>query len=508
MTPFHISAIPTPETARTKPGRRSRLSVRERRPPGALISLLVATALLGTVWALLTPAFQAPDENAHFAYVQSLGERGELPGAADRQFQSTEQLAASDAVNSDQTAQQLIVKPEWSRRRHDDWLSRSDVLSAEQREDGGGPNPATPNPPLYYLWEVLPYKLASGGDLFARLSAMRLAAIPFLLVTVTATWLLAGVVFGPRRGLQLAAASVPALAPMVTFVSMSVSPDTLLYALWSLALWLGARMIRGRGGALDVALLVAVAALAVVTKATSYALLPAILVALVISAWRTGGGTRRWLVTALVAGATFAVVAGPWYLAARLDERPAAGQLAGAAPAEDVNVREFGSYVWQYYLPRLPFQAPYGALYADPQAYETWFKQGWAAFGWLETRWPGYVYAVLALFCAAIGIAALLALIRRRRSIDLGLLAFFGAAFVCLMVGLHLNEYRLAEAGGTLTNQGRYLFPLVSLAGLGVAAALIDLPARLRAVGLGAIVGGLFVVQLFAIALVAARFYA
>ena len=476
------------------------------RPPAALLFLLATTLALGCVWALVVPPFQAPDENAHVAYVQSLTERGELPGDPARGFQSTEQSSGADAANADQTAQQLFVKPEWSTRRHDAWLQRR--FTAQKRSDGGGTNPASANPPLYYLSLMPSYELASGGDLFDRVSAMRLASVLFLLLTVTAAWLLAGVVFRGNRPLQLAAASIPAFLPMVTFVSASVTPDSLLYAVWGLALWLGARLITGRGGRGDVAAICAVAGLAVVTKATSYALLPAVAVAVVTSAVRAGGGTRRLVLTLVVAAAAFAVVAGPWYVTARLEDRPASGQLAGSAPASAVDYREFGSYVWQYYLPRLPFQARYGALGRYPQAYETWFKQAVGAFGWLETRWPGPVYAGLFVIAALILAAALVALVRRRRELDPMLLVFFITALVTLVAGLHWNEYRLAEGSGSLASQGRYLFPLLPLAGLVAAAALTTVPARLRAGALGTLVGGLSALQLFAIALVVSRFYA
>jgi 4-amino-4-deoxy-L-arabinose transferase-like glycosyltransferase len=485
---------------RTRTERRTRLL-----PPAPLGLLLAATLLLGCVWALVVPPFQAPDENAHVAYVQSLAEHGALPGDAGRQFQSTEQLAGAEAANADQTAQQLFVKPEWSTRRHDAWLARQ--FSHQERSDGGGVNPASSNPPLYYLSLVPSYQAASGGDLFDRVSAMRLTSVLFLLLTVTAAWLLAGEIFGRNRPLQLAAASVPALLPMVTFVSASVTPDSLLYALWGLALWLGARLINGSGDGRDVAAIVAVAALAVLTKATSYALLPAVLVAVLTYAVRAGGGTRRLALTLTVVAVTFAVVAGPWYVTARLEDRPASGQLAGSAPASAVDYREFASYVWQYYLPRLPFQTRYGALGKYPQAYETWFKQSIGAFGWLETRWPGRVYAALFVIAVLIGAAALVAVVRRRRDLDPMLLVFFATAVVVLIAGLHWNEYRLSEGSGVLASQGRYLFPLVSLAGLVVATALTTVPTRLRGGALGAVVGGLSALQLFAIALVVTRFY-
>ena len=56
--------------------------------------------------------------------------------------------------------------------------------------------------------------------------------------------------------------------------------------------------------------------------------------------------------------------------------------------------------------------------------------------------------------------------------------------------------------------QGRYWLPLIGLAGLGAAAALRVVPARLRAVVLAAGVSGLFALQLFSLGLVLERFYA
>jgi hypothetical protein len=169
--------------------------VSRRRPPAPLLLLLATTVLIGFAWALIVPPFQAPDEPAHVAYVQSLAERGALPGAAGRQSGSSEQLEAAEAANSDQTAAVLATKPTWSERAYERWRRRSADLPSSARSDGGGPNFASSNPPLYYLLSVIPYRVASGGDLFARVTAMRLGSVAFLLVTVAATWLLAGAVF-------------------------------------------------------------------------------------------------------------------------------------------------------------------------------------------------------------------------------------------------------------------------------------------------------------------------
>ena len=77
-----------------------------------------------------------------------------------------------------------------------------------------------------------------------------------------------------------------------------------------------------------------------------------------------------------------------------------------------------------------------------------------------------------------------------------------------LLIGLHLSEFSVLRDTQALINQGRYLFPLISLAGLTAAAALTAVPARARPVTLGVGVGALASLSLLSIGLTAARFYA
>ena len=130
--------------------------------------------VFGLAWALVTPAWQAPDENAHFAYTQDLAERLVLPGDVKRPIFSTEQSRAAAAVQSDQAAGTLAGRPTWTRSAYDQW--RATPAISKQRRDGGGPNPASSNPPLYYLTAALGYRAAEGGDIFVRLLAARLVA--------------------------------------------------------------------------------------------------------------------------------------------------------------------------------------------------------------------------------------------------------------------------------------------------------------------------------------------
>lgn len=479
--------------------------------PLSLAALLTATALIGTAWAFLDPPWQSPDESDHFGYTQVLGERLELPGDSDRSPFSTEQRLAGDRSNSDQTAAVLATKPEWSKQAYERWKKEEDALPADNRGDGGGPNPASTNPPLYYLYESLPYRAAIGGDIFARFYLMRLWSVALLLLTTTATWLLAGELFGRQRRLQLVAAAVAGLVPMVSFITASVNPDGLLFALWSLAFWLGARILRRGLSMSDVVALFAVVGLAVTTKATGYALLPAALLVLTVGAVRLrrrGGG--KVMVTC--AALAFALPAGGWLTTAAALDRPAVNQVAAsstrAAPSiTSFNPREFGSYLWQFYLPRLPSQEPIEGMPKLP-AYSIWTKQGWANFGWLEIKFPAPVYVVLALVSLFVLGAASAGLVKHRRQIDPALAAFFALAALTLLAGLHWTEFRTLVGGAGPFNQGRYLLPLISLFGALTAAAVTLAPERRRGLAIGTLLGGLFALQLFSLAIVGARFYA
>jgi 4-amino-4-deoxy-L-arabinose transferase-like glycosyltransferase len=466
---------------------------------------MVATTLLGLAWAVLVPAFNAPDENAHFAYLQAIAERFDLPGDPARPIFSEEHFRGSDAVNSDQVAAQPGVKPEWSPIIEQRWLDEQGAL---KRDDGGGPTPAALNPPAAYLWAALGYRATESGDLFDHLLGARIAGLLWLPITVLGVWLLAGELFGRRRLAQFVAASVPALLPMVAFVSSSITPDGMLYATWSLALWLGVRVLRRGADLPHLAALAAAVGLACVVKTSSFALMPGLAFVLAVCAWRS----RPWRVAPLarlgaVAAVPLALTIGLWYAIARGLDRQAAAQLTGAA-GPGTNWGEFLSYVVQFYVPKPPFLTDYAFTTEGLPLFQVWIKQSWAAFGWLEIRFGDTLYRLLAILTGLIGLAALARLWIVRRGIDWAVAAFLVLAAGSLLAGLHWTDYHQTEAGSKGFMQARYLFPLIGLAGAGLAAALDLLPRRLRGVAAGVAVGGLLLFHVLSLGLTLERFYA
>jgi 4-amino-4-deoxy-L-arabinose transferase-like glycosyltransferase len=469
----------TPDAATGSTPRRGRRRATGRRPPLSLAALLGIVFVVGVIWAITVPPWQSPDEVAHYAYAESLAAGGTLPGHPTRPEVSSDQGAADASVGASRGAfYPLTSPPDWSRA---DWLTYlRDIRAAPPpRGNGGGPNPAIPNPPLSYLVSDLGYVVDPGGTAFGRLYAMQLVGVLLLLATTLGTWLLCGEVLGRRRLPQLAGAAVAGLLPMVTFMSTAVNPDALLIACWTFALWLGARVINRGARRADVIAICAVTAAGILTKATTYALVPAVGLALAGGWWRRPATERRraaiWIGVGLV-GLALPVIA--WFLYARSHGSAGINQVATSA-AHPFNVRQFLSYVWQFYLPRLPFLTPFRTTPQLP-VYDIWLRQATGMFGWLDVPLPDWAYRASGLVLTVIALGTVWVMVRTVRRRHLVLLGFFGLAVIGLLGLLHVSDYLSILAGEGQFVQGRYLLPVVGLLGLAVATIVRAVPLRLR----------------------------
>ena len=130
-----------------------------------------------------------------------------------------------------------------------------------------------------------------------------------------------------------------------------------------------------------------------------------------------------------------------------------------------------------------------------------------ASFGWLEIQFPeGSTSALGGLSILVVGIA-LVGLWRERAGSSCG--SSRSWRWSCLRcwpacTGPSTARWWAARA----FNQGRYLLPLVAVAGVALAQAIRTLPRRLGSVALGAALGGLVVLDLFSLGLTLTRFYA
>jgi 4-amino-4-deoxy-L-arabinose transferase-like glycosyltransferase len=456
------------------------------RVPLALRWLLLAVGVAGVIWALAVPAWQVPDEDSHFAYVQSVAELHRRPADNGRPITSTEQMLAEDASGFRRSYQRLETNPQWTAAAEARWKEREVKLSADDRRDGGGPASSRHNPPTFYLYSALAYE-ASGGSIIDRLYAMRLWSVPLLLIFVVSTWLLAGELAGRERIAQLCAGALAGLAPMVTFISSSVNPDAMMWPLWGLATWVGVRGLRRGFTPRSVVALVALALAAVAVKPVAVALLPGVLWVLGVALWRRRGlspPSRRavaWVVGAIVTIGVAVVLA--------------------LSPRGPVGLAD---YLWQFYLPELADQTHIRQLDQWPLR-DVWYEGVTGAFGWLEVRFPPLASAGLAV--GMLGLAALAVRgLRGRRDVVMAVFLLLPA--LSLLVGLHVVELRYIEFQHEGFIQGRYMLPLLPLAASAVAAGVATLRSGQQATLSAALLGGLVFWQLGALAIVMARFYA
>ncbi|MFZ0042166.1 MAG: DUF2142 domain-containing protein [Solirubrobacteraceae bacterium] len=468
---------------------------------------MAIVVVVGFGWALVVPPWQSPDEPEHFGYAQRLAESFKLPAVKGAPALSSDETVADGAVGASRGAFfPESVPPDW---RGADWNAYRAQVRARppSRTNATGANPAGSNPPLYYLYADVAYLADHGGTAFGRLYAMRMWGVLLLIATTIAAWLLAGETFGRRRLPQLACASVAGLLPTETFIATSVNPDALMTALWTFALWLGARVINRRAQPRDAVAVCAVTAAAVLTKATSYALIVPMALALIVG-WRRRPASDRFPVVRQIVPASLALVVPivAWLGIARATGRSGINTIASGPSAHPFNLRQFGSYLWQYYLPRLPFLARLRTT-AQLPVYDVWVRQATGQFGWLDVFLPSWLYRASAVVLAALAIGAIGLATRLRERRHLALLSFFALTLAALLGLLHITEYRSLIAGQGPILQGRYLLPAIGLVGLAVGLIVSQLPLRARVPACSLVLVALLAVQTISLASVIHAYY-
>lgn len=510
-----MNAVHPMSRARRAPraiGRGSRaLAVRVRAVPRPLALLLAVSAVLGLAWAVVMPPFQGPDESDHFAYVQHLAETGSPP-SSDRAVgsgsYSTEETKALALLGLRGSLANPAARPVWSAAEQRQWEAVERSLPAGARGDGGGPNPAAKNPPAYYAYEGVVYRLSPDASLLGRQLAGRLASLVLLLATVGLVWVAISELT-PRTWARVLATGVVALQPQLSFIGAIVNPDILLVATWTGFIALAIVTLNRGPTAPRVLGLFALAALSLLTHGRGIALLPPLALVLGLSWWRDrppAHSAVRWLAGGLV-------VLGGALLAFRLyTSSNGGGALYGGQVQSfrqhSVDLRGFLSYVWQFYLPPLPVMAPrLGPAYGFRQMFVETF---YGTFASLDVRFPGRVYALLQIG-SVLGLGALYtaAIVRRDELRARWHIALALAGLAVATIGfLHVVSYLALLGGGSdPVIVGRYLLPLIALFALAITFVATSLPRRIGPLFAAAVLACGVLLQLAGLGLTVIRFY-
>ena len=467
----------------------------------AVVTIAVVAVANAAAWAVITPAWHGVDEPDHFAYAQSVAERGQTPNKEQSSTPafSTRSIVALDATRTYSVVGLGDARPPWL---HADEAHYREWLAAHpgRDDDGGGfLFAASSHLPGYYLLTVPAYLAADSESTFSELTAMRLVSALLAGMTAACAFLTVRELAPRRDWLAAAAGLLVAFQPMVSFMFGVVNNDAGVNAAAALLVYL---LIRGLGRGLTIPLGIALGAtlaLLPAMKATGAALYPAALVGIAGMVWRRHraadlpGYAALGGAAAAVLGIRAAVVS-----ALRGPVAVVAGGVGGATVSGTID-RALGdpgtflSYTWQMFLPRLPFMND--VFVQKWPAFDVFIEGGWAAFGWLVVRFPQWVYLVIAAVSLAAAALCALAVARRRsQALTLGWeLAVLVVAIAGVVGGVEA-AYFTGTPRQVPAEQGRYIFtaivPLATIA-VGAAMAFRERVAPLAATALTAAVIGL-----------------
>ncbi|MCY3832457.1 MAG: DUF2142 domain-containing protein [Chloroflexi bacterium] len=382
------------------------------------ILVLAGYLVAGALFAIYTPAWQAPDEPAHYNYIRQVATGGCCPRVDSGDWQS-------DYLSQLTSARFAPAQ-----------LDRLDTLQYEDHQ-----------PPLYYLLASVVYKYSDGDLIALRLLSVALGALVVCLSYATVL-----IIVPNQPQIALAAAALIAFAPQHLSMSAAVNNDALAEALVALALLWLIRYLQGEG--LAVWQLALIVGAALWTKTTVYFLAPLALLGIVLK-WRRGSEAVQALLRALAAFLLIAgFIGGLWWL--RNISVYGFPDFLGLAAHDQVVADQprTSDYIAQHglntYLGRM---------------LSTTFKSFWGQFGWmalpLDNVLGGWIYRGFGLLVIA-GLSGLLLAGRSasaerhgaahrpvNRSVLIVLLA------TILLVALQFIYYNIEFQQW----QGRYLFP-------------------------------------------------
>ena len=418
-----------------------------KRPSRWLLPVMIlAYLVLGTLYAVYTPAWQAPDEPAHYNYVQYLAEQQRFPilKPGDYPAEYLEEIKAA------RFPAEMSIAP----------------IRYEFHQ-----------PPLYYLLAVPVYGLLGGALLPLRLLSVLLGALLLLVVHWTVQEA------APNApALALGATAFVAFLPMHLAMTAAANNDTLTELLLAVILLLSIRYVKipiATPAAESTRLLVLLGittGLGLVTKSSLYVAPPLVVTAILARRlWpdRAEGGLGKGLEDAALYLAIAVGLAVPWWLR----------NVALYGGADFLGLGRHAQVVAGQ-LRTAEFVAEHGLPQLIRDFTLTSFRSFWGQFGWMGVLLDQRLYQLLAILSALAFAGFLLWAVGawQRRAEFPGWQRVAGG-LMALLVLLTLATFVWYNTS-FLQHQGRYLFRALVPIGLAVALGWREAARRQRALPL------------------------
>lgn len=463
-------------------------------------------------WSIFSPQFMGPDEVGHYAYAETLVQNHDIPSRDPNKggygaYGNHEALAVDTSIRG--VLGNLQGKMPWDPNVYADWKAKDAALPDLGKKQGGGWTSAVGYSPFYYIGAAVPYELASGTTIWTQAWVMRLFSVILSLLSVWFCFLFARELLPSVPWAAPAAALVVAFEPMFVHIGGLINNDSMLIMFSSLLFYVLTRILR-RGLTWRNAIAASAAlALGLLAKPSMLAFFPlaAFVFGFAIVSGRGELALPSWVKRLLAAAAAAVVgliILLPYYLTlGKNDSSLASSSTIGNGAGTD----RFISFIWQWYLPRLPGM-PFIESTRGWPAREVFLNGFLANFNSLDTYfgvrwyWPAAVVVLLLLGGAvAWGWRERAQLSRWWPQATLCVVA---VTSLCLVINIRSWQQLLYDGGPFA--QGRYLLPLVGVFGAFVVAGAQGFK-RWGPALVGFTVAGLAVMNLFGYAISLTRFF-
>lgn len=353
----------------------------------ASVALVIWYVILVVIYSWLIPPFEYADEPRHLAYARWLAEgRGLPPQGAAAWETPIMQEAGQPPLLYALTAVPLRL------------LMAADPGALDRYPLIYRPNPTYFGPAPRIGPDNDNHALHIPSDMHP-LRGMRLALIMMRVITALFGGLLLGMVylltkelFPQRPWLWLATTFATAAIPQILYINSVISNDIPMAALSTAALWQLVRLLKSpqRRTAVGMGLFTG---LAILTKVSALALLPAIIAGVAWQAWRQPSQRRALIYSCGWFGVTVVLLTGWWFARAWL--------LYGSP----LGLEAHDYAPWAF-----------NEVHQRPAVLAEWanvFRSFWASVGWGPVTYPDWVYLLLAVLVGA----ASLTLLSRMRAI-------------------------------------------------------------------------------------------
>ena len=256
-------------------------------------------------WSLITPAFEFPDEQAHFGTTSFLLAENHVP--VGKELDMTQEMASTQELlgiyRNSQGQNNYTYHPEYHLKYSDSQIGISEQeiinLNTPDLRSAYIATEAARYPRLYYDYESIFVKLVNSSDIFTRLFLARLGGIIFTLFMAYLVYQ-TGLLIFTRPLYASTLTTMVMLQPMFSFISAGVNSDNLHNLLFTIVIYTGIKIIKS--GFLPTTLILALTAtiLDIYSKPQGVLAIPIILLAILIRIIKAKNW--RWLINLFLVG--------------------------------------------------------------------------------------------------------------------------------------------------------------------------------------------------------------